>query len=97
MKRSGSSERVVEVGCSGHYSFLSYHVYDILVLSNIVFHLFLDVRVVFQQVLKVFLAVREILLQFVVLIEKIVVDSLDLFILSLGQGEFLTFLLYRAL
>ena len=51
MKSPGSPERVVVVCCSGDDSFLSDHVDDILVLPDVVLHLFLDIGVMLQQVL----------------------------------------------
>ena len=67
----------VEVVSEGDDSFPADDVDDGFIFAYVVFHFFLDVCVVFEQILKMFLAWGEVLFESSVLVDKVLVDSVD--------------------
>lgn len=82
-----SSQRSVEVGHWNH-PLSPNHTNNGLIFPYVVLHLLLNVRVVFQQVLEVFLAVEQVLLQLGVLVSVVLVDFVDLRAVSTHFGQF---------
>ena len=77
------SERV-EIVDNRYNSFSTDDVDNSLILSHIVFHLFLNVSIMLEDVLQMFLAKNEVLLESSILVYKILIYS----------SYFSTFLLY---
>ena len=73
------------------------HVYDSLIFSNVVLHLFLDVCIVFQQIAQMLLAVGQIFLESGVLAVEILIYSFDFIALLTDVVQFPSLLIYTFL